>query len=227
MFSSKQAVIFIPPKVISTSQINLYRSCPRSYYLKYIVGLKSPIPSPQLEFGLKIHSLISSGKFVSEDIREQEMLTRAQNFLKTLPTGGISETSYEDKQNPARFYGDICGHRAVGVFDKFWEPEECIGIDWKSGPLHTSYVDQYEIQGYFLSELFRQRYSTPLKRISFKFLADDATYDAKILSDEKTYKKAERAIKNALSNIEKEKFEKKCSGRCDFCDMSPFCCMEI
>lgn len=216
----------MPPKIISTSQVNLYRNCPRAYYLKYIIGLKSPIASPQLEFGSKIHSMISQRNFVSEDVREQEQLLRAQKFLECLPSGGIAETSYEDKNNPARFYGDISGKRAVAVFDWLWEPDDCIGLDWKTGVFHKTYSDQYEIQGYFLSELYKQKYDVPMKRLIFKFLGDDVTYEAQLLRDEKIYKKAERAIKNSLSNIEKEKFEKKCSGRCSFCDMNVFCCMD-
>lgn len=215
------------PKVISPSQVNTYRNCPRNYYLKYVLYLKSPIESPQLVFGSKIHSMISQRNFTSEDPREQQMLTRAQKFLETMPPGGLTETSYEDKSNPAKFYGDIQGQRSVAVFDQLWEPDDCTGLDWKTGSLHTSYVDQYEIQGYFLSELYKQKYGVPMKRLPFKFLADDKTYEVKLLEDEKSYKKAERAVKNVLNNIEKEKFDKKCSGLCNFCDNSMFCSMDL
>jgi hypothetical protein len=171
--------------------------------------------------------MISKRNFVSEDPREQQMLTRAQKFLETMPPGGLIETDFKDKSNPAKFYGDIQGQRAVAIFDQLWEPDDCLGIDWKSGVQHTSYVDQYEIQGYFLSELYKQKYSTSMKKLFFKFLADDKTYEVKLLEDEKSYKKADRAVKNVLNNIEKEKFDKKCSGLCNFCDNAMFCPMDL
>ena len=217
----------MPPKVISTSQINLYRNCPRSYYLKYVAGIKTDIPAPQLEFGSKIHSMISSGNFKSDDPREKEMLERAERFLTTLPQGGIFETSYEDKNNRARFYGDVCGHRAVGIFDIFWEPpDEPMGTDWKTGSLRKSHTDSYEIQGYFLNELYKQRYDTPLKRLPFKFLADDQVYQPELLFDAKENLKTEKRIIKALKSIEEGKFDRKCSGLCAWCEYSCVCPME-
>ncbi len=215
------------PKIISPSQINLYRSCPRNYYLKYVANIKSPVESPQLEFGSKIHSMISKRNFVSEDIREQEMLTRAQKFLETLPPGGLIETNFEDRDNPARFFGNIFGHRAISVFDQLWEPDDCVGLDWKTGSLKSSYTDSYEIQGYFLNELYKQKYGKALKRLPFIFLANDKVYEPKILVDEKIRAKTERSIKKVLLNIEEEKYDKKCSGLCSWCEMSMFCPLDI
>jgi hypothetical protein len=170
--------------------------------------------------------MISERNFVSENVGEQEMLLRAKRFLATLPPGGVVETTYEDKQNPARFYGEVCGHKAVAVFDQFWEPDDCVGLDWKTGAFHKSYSGQYEIQGYFLTELYKQKYDVPMRDLSFKFLADDKTYKVNLLSDEKAHKKAERAVRNALSGIEEGNFGRKCSGLCSFCDVSMFCPMD-
>ena len=52
---------------ISASKINTYHSCPRKYYLQYILNLKEPIESPWLEFGSRVHSKLSNNIFESED----------------------------------------------------------------------------------------------------------------------------------------------------------------
>ena len=209
--------------ILSFSQLNTYLSCPRSYYLKYLLKLKAPITSPWLVFGSKIHNMLSNNIFESEDPVEYQMLQRGKKFLESMPDNPIHETSYNDAANPCRFYGDIFGNRTVGIFDVFWEPEVCRGADFKTGSMYKTYVDHFEMQAYILNQLFKQKYDSNLKAFYFKFLKDDSIYQPKCLNDEKVSKKIEKSIKNILFNIEEGNYPKKCGKLCEKCDMNCFC----
>jgi len=122
--------------MISTSKINTYRHCPHKYFLQYIQKIKVDIKSEALEMGSRVHALISSRVFKSDIRIEQAMLTRAEAILGMYPPDPILETTYEDPKNPGRFYGDVCGERAVGIFDFHWVDLPFAG-DWKTGNLNS------------------------------------------------------------------------------------------
>lgn len=213
-------------KMISASKLNVYHSCPRKFYLQYIKNLKSPLESPWLEFGSKVHSNLANEVFESEDPVEHEMLQRGKKFLSGMPLNPVKETTYADKNNPGRFFGDVLGQRAVGIFDLHW-PTECIGADWKTGSFYKSFTQHFDMQAWVLNELFKQAYDKPLKGFYFPFLKTDTVYQPACITDEKENKKVEKAIKKILSGMEEEKYEKKCSNLCGSCNMSVLCCLDI
>jgi len=212
---------------ISASKINTYHSCPRKYYLQYILNLKEPIESPWLEFGSRVHSKLSNNIFDSEDPQEQIMLKNGKKFLDSMPKNPIRETSYEDSNNPGRFFGDVLGHRAVGIFDLHWTPDTSMAADYKTGQFWKSYTSHFDMQAWMLNELFKQKYDQPLKRFCFAFLKDGTIYEPECITDEKASKKTERAINKILNGIESEKFTKKCGNLCNSCGMNTLCCLDI
>jgi len=217
----------MPPRNISYSQVSCYAKCPYQFYLKYVLGEKEPIKSPALELGSKVHDMIAKGMFVSSDPTEQTMLTNAKKFLDSMPSGGISETSFNDPHNPGRFYGSVCGQSAVAVFDVYWEPEVSTGCDFKSGKFYSSYTDQFEMQCYFLNETFKQKYDQNLKKFHFLFLRDGSVYSPKLLTEDKIKNKTEKAIKKVLFGISEGNYEKKCSSFCNYCGMNTICALGL
>lgn len=171
--------------------------------------------------------MIARQDFSSEDPIEKEMLIRARNFLAKMPPNPIFETKYSDgDKNPGRFYGNVLGQRAISVFDVHWI-EDPNAIDWKTGNFYSTYTEHFEIQGYFLSELYRQKYDKSLKNIYFKFLKDDHEYVAKVVNDIKAKSKIEKTIKKVLYNIEEGEYPKNCGKLCSSCDYSSVCSLDL
>ena len=214
------------PKVISASQIKTYLDCPRVYYLRYILGMKEPVKSDFLERGSRIHSQISNLDFESDNAEEQGFLLNAKNFLASKSGTPSFETSYESKENPNKFFGEICGRRAIAIIDAFWD-EDPDAVDWKVSKLSKYNLEHYEIQAFFCSELFKQNKNKALKNFYFKFLKDDGLYAARILSEPEYKTKIEKKIRKALENIEEEKFEKKCGKLCEWCGFNGVCPLKI
>jgi CRISPR/Cas system-associated exonuclease Cas4 (RecB family) len=214
-------------KSISASAINSYYSCPRKFYLQYILKLKSPVESPHLKLGSDIHSKLSQNVFESEDLVEHAMLQNGKKFIDNMPSNPVKETTYSDKSNPGRFFGEIFGLRAVGIFDLYWPPEECIGADFKSGSFYKSYTSHFDMQSWILNELFKQKFNKPLKRFYFPFLKTGEIYEPPCIKDEKENKKVEKAIKKIVDGMEEEQYGKKCGNLCDSCGLSCFCCMDL
>jgi len=128
--------------VISTSQILEFLKCPLSFKVKYVLKAPSPEPpSPALEKGSRVHGAIADGTTL-EDAEEQAMVERARAWLATAPPDPIHETTYEDRNNPGRFFGDLLGTtRAIGIFDVHWN-EPAMAVDWKTGGFKPKYVRQ-------------------------------------------------------------------------------------
>lgn len=210
------------PKVISTSQINTYRHCPKKYFFQYIMKIPVETKSPWLELGSKVHERIAKRDFVSSDLMIRIMLRNAQKFLNNMPPNPIMETTYEDKNNPGRFFGDILGRRAIGIFDYHWIDYPMAG-DWKTGKFDQRFTDSLEIQSYILSELYRQKYDFPLKRFYFNFIKFGITYKAICITDEDVRSKIESNIRDALIFIEEGHFPRKRGILCNYCDYAKDC----
>jgi len=212
---------------ISASKITTYHSCPRKFYLQYILNLKEPVESPWLELGNRIHSKLANGVFDSEDITEKGMLQNGKKFLDSMPPKPICETSYSDSKNPGRFYGEVLGQKAVGIFDVHWSPDISEGADYKTGNFFKSFTSHFDMQAWILNELFKQKYDQPLKRFCFAFLKDGSVYEPECIKDEKASKKIEKSIKKVLFNIEEGNYPKKCGNLCDKCGLNMFCSMDL
>jgi len=207
------------PKVFSPSQINTYRQCPKKYFFQYIEKIPIEIESPWLEIGSKVHSQISEYNFESDDLQLKSMLRNAQRFLNSMPPKPIMETTYEDKNNPGRFYGDVLGRRFVGVFDYHWVDHQIAG-DWKTGKLDLQFTDGYEVQAYILSEMYKQKYDKPLEKFYFNFLRIDTIYNPRCIKEDTD---AKMQIEKALEGIESWSFNKSIGLLCDYCEYKSFC----
>jgi hypothetical protein len=210
------------PKVISTSQINTYRHCPRQYFLRYVMKIETDTKSPALELGSKIHSSISNRCFDSDILIEKLMLTRAKAILDMYPPNPILETTYEDPHNPGRFFGDVLGKRAIGIFDFHWTDLPFAG-DWKTGKFYPQYTESFEVQAYILNQLYKQHYDKHLNGFSFEFLKVGKVYDAKCLKEQESKNTIENAIKETFENIEWCKFDRQKGPLCKWCDLSKYC----
>lgn len=208
--------------MISTSKINTYRHCPHKFWLQYVQKIKVDIKSEALEMGSRVHALISSRIFKSDVPIEQAMLTRAAAILSMYPPDPVLETTYEDPKNPGRFYGDVCGERAVGIFDFHWIDLPFAG-DWKTGKFDPRYTDSYEVQAYILNELYKQKYDQALKGFSFEFLKVGKLYDAHCLIEQDARHYAEGIVKAALEGITEEQFDRQKGPLCAWCEYADYC----
>lgn len=207
--------------MISASKINTYIKCPRNYYLSYII--KVPFePSPEMLRGSRIHEKISNFDFSSEDVLERHMLKNANSFLQKLPPNPIMETTYEDKNNPGRFYGDLFNQRTVGIFDFHWKDPSIAG-DWKTGKLNPRFTKGYEVQAYILNELYKQKYNTCLEKFYFKFLRDGAVYQAKCLHPSLERNAITDMILDALCGIETKEYHPIRGPLCKWCGVRDYC----
>jgi len=210
------------PKVISTSQINTYRHCPRKYFLQYVLKIKTDIKSEALEMGSRVHAGISSRIFKSDIPIEHLMLTRAKAILEMYPPNPILETTYEDPDNPGRIWGNLHGKRAICVFDFHWSDIPFAG-DWKTGKFDPRYVDGFEVQAYISNELYKEKYGRPLNGFSFEFLKVGKIYNATCLVESEKKHEIEETLDQALENINLCKFDK-CKGPlCNWCDLIEYC----
>lgn len=214
------------PKVISTSQINTYRHCPRKYFLQYVLKIKTDVKSEALEMGSRVHDSISKHIFKSDNPIEYLMLTRAKAILDMYPPNPILETTYEDPNNPGRIWGELHGKRAICVFDFHWADIPFAG-DWKTGKFDPRYTDSFEMQAYISGELYKYKYGKPLLGFSFEFLKIGKIYDAMCLSESEKRSEIENALKETLENINLCKFNK-CKGPlCNWCDLIEYCKRDV
>src|SRR5574343_668092 len=141
--------------MMSASRINTYIHCPKKYFFQYVQGLPFA-PSEAMILGSKVHGKIAIFDFSGDNTLERHMLNHAKKFLDGLPANPVMETTYEDKNNPGRVFGDVFGQRTVGIFDFHW-PDKGIAGDWKTCKLDMRYTQGYDVQAYILAELFKQK----------------------------------------------------------------------
>jgi hypothetical protein len=180
------------------------------------------VKPPWLELGSKVHEQIAKRDFNSTDLMIRTMLRNAQKFLNSMPPNPIMETTYEDKNNPGRFFGDILGRRAIGIFDYHWVDHPMAG-DWKTGKFDKRFTDSLETQAYILGELYKQKYGNPLKQFYFNFIKFGITFKPECLSDETAKLNVESNIRDALTFIEKGHFPRKRGILCNYCDYVKEC----
>jgi CRISPR/Cas system-associated exonuclease Cas4 (RecB family) len=214
------------PKVVSASQINTYLNCPFKFKYQYVDKL--PITESEvMKFGSHIHSKIAKGDFESDDEKAKRMLEEAKSFLGDMPTKPIFETTYEDRNNPGRFWGNVFGRRAIAILDAHWvkSPKtlKTIALDWKTGKFHQNYTGSFEIQAYIGSKLYEQAYEDPLDYFYFKFLASGDVYEAKCLHNTRSQKSVETKIQKALDGMKSGDFPKKHTPLCSYCDYAALC----
>lgn len=207
--------------MISASKINTYIHCPKKYFFQYV--MKMPfVPSEAMKLGSRVHGKIAKLDFSSDNLTERHMLRNAKWFLETMPDNPVMETTYEDKNNPGRLFGDIFGQRAIGIFDFHW-PDHALAGDWKTGKLDMRYTQSYDVQAYILAELFRQKYGRPLKAFHFKFLRDGGHYVPGCLAPSEKRDATTDLILDALVGITSEEY-RKCKGPlCNWCDAKKLC----
>ncbi len=208
------------PKGYSTSHILTKRMCGHKFLLAYVFKAKGK-PSDSAKFGSDVHSEIAQGIFKSYDPDKQKMLDIALGYLHKMPENPVFETTYEDKNNPGKFYGKIFDQPFMGMFDVHWV-EERIGVDWKTGSQKEDKGD-YEIQAYILNELFNQKYKHNLRKFEFVFVKNGEIYEAKSIQNGAVRIRTEKKIKNALESIQRYEFEKKVSWACEWCDYKGLC----
>jgi hypothetical protein len=210
------------PKVISTSQINTYRHCPYQYFLRYVLKIQTDIKSPELERGSRIHSNISNRIFESDDPLENDMLSRAKAILDMYPPNPILETTHEDPNNPGRFFGNVLGKRAIGIFDFHWANIPFAG-DWKTGNFYEEYTESFEIQAFILDELYNNKYDKHLKGFSFEFLKSGKLYNAKSIAESETKSDIKELIHEAFENIDSGQFDRNKGILCKWCNLIEYC----
>lgn len=207
--------------MISATKINTYIHCPKKYFFQYVQGLPF-VPSEAMLLGSKVHGKIAAFDFSGDNALERHMLNHAKKFLNGMPANPVMETTYEDKNNPGRFFGDVFGQRTVGIFDFHW-PDHVIGGDWKTGKLDKRYTQSYDVQAYILAELFKQKYNRDLETFYFKFLRDGGLYPAECLKPSEKRDQTTDLILDALVGITSEDY-RKCKGPlCNWCDARKLC----
>lgn len=207
--------------MISASKINTYLHCPKKYFYQYVQGLPF-VPFEAMIRGSRVHSKIAVFDFKSNDVLELHMLRNAKWFLETLPSDPVMETTYEDKHNPGRFFGNVFGQWTVGIFDFHW-PDHGIAGDWKTGKLDLRYTQSYDVQAYILAELFKQKYNRDLAEFHFKFLRDGGHYVPDCLTPSEKRDATTDLILDALVGITSEDYPR-CKGPlCNWCDARKLC----
>lgn len=207
--------------MMSASKINTYLHCPKQYFFRYVQGMPF-VPNEAMIRGSRVHGKISTFDFESNDSLDRHMLRNAKKFLDSMPESPIMETTYEDKKNPGRFFGDVFGQKTVGIFDFHW-PDHSMAGDWKTGKLDSRYTQSYDVQAYILAELFKQKYNRDLKTFYFKFLRDGGLYQAKSITESEIRDQTTDLILDALVGIDSGDY-KKCRGPlCNWCDAKNIC----
>jgi hypothetical protein len=209
------------PKGYSPSHILTKRKCGYKFLLAYIFKATGKKTHP-LIYGSDIHSDIAHGIFKSEDQTTQKMLMVAQNFLSKMPGNPIFETTFEDKNNPGKFYGTIFNQHFMCIFDVHWI-KALQGVDWKASEHKETYEGDWEIQAYISNELFKQNYDHGLEKFTFVCLKDGYEYEAKSIYPGPVRTRTEKKIKNALDSIQRYEFEKKVSWACQWCEYQGMC----
>jgi len=208
--------------MISSSAINIYRQCPLKYKFKYIERLPILDAAPWMKHGSEIHRKISNHDFESKNLMDRIMLRNAKTFLTTMPPNPIMETTYEDKNNPGRFYGVLMGRAAVGIFDYHWRDVPIAG-DWKTGKFYTRFNEHLEIQAFILDELYYQHYGNHLREFYFNFIKANTIYVPRCISITKVHDDIEYYITNALDQIDAGYFPMKNSTLCNYCEYKTEC----
>jgi len=180
------------------------------------------VPSEAMLLGSRVHAKIAKFDFSSDVLLERHMLANAKKFLDAQPQNPIMETTYEDKKNPGRFFGEVFGQKTVGIFDFHWIDPAMAG-DWKTGKLDIRYTQSYDVQAYILAELYKQTYNTSLHKFYFKFLRDGGLYQARSIAESSLRDQTTDLILDALIGIDSEDY-RKCKGPlCNWCDARKLC----
>lgn len=207
---------------LSPTALNQYIKCGLAFKVQYILKATPPEPAtPQMQKGSRIHEAIAAG-YDLDDPDEQGMVERARAYLLACSGDPIMETKHGDRFNPGRMAGEFYGHPAVAVFDVHWL-EPSMAIDWKTGAFNTRYTNSQEVQAYILAELYSQKYGQPLEQMSFVFLPDGTTYEARCIGVPKVRKRIATMIEKAVRGIEGGEFEKKSTPLCRHCVWRTYC----
>ena len=212
------------PTVCSTSQITTYGNCPRQYAYKYVLKVPTLVTPEAMAKGARVHEAIAASKVGTDidDPEERQMVDRAARFLEVFPPNPVLETTYEDRKNPGRFYGDVCGHRFVGIFDVHWTGPN-VAVDWKTGTYKPKYATPLETQAYILGELYRETYGDDLEVMAFVFLKSGDVHYARALGEGRSRTAAEKRIETALAQIAAREWPKKPSPLCGYCEHRELC----
>lgn len=210
------------PRGFSPSHIIGYRSCPRQFFIRYVLKIRIAVTSPILEMGSRVHDAIARQMFESDNPEVQAYLNVAKEAMRTLPSNPVLETTYEDKNNPGRFFGRCFSYPFAGTFDIHWL-DPAMGADWKTGSYKERKNGDYEIQAYLLNELFKQKYGFYLTEFRLIFLKDGYEYYAKSLIQGRSRTVTEKSILNALRDIHARRFPRKESFACGWCEVSQYC----
>jgi hypothetical protein len=210
------------PRGFSPSYIIGYRSCPRQFFIRYVLKVKPDFISPILEMGSRVHTAISQQVFRSDNPDEHAYLQVAREMLAELPGNPVFETTYDDPSNPGMFKGRCFSYPFIGFFDIHWV-DPAMGADWKTGSYKQRKNPEYEIQAYILNELYQQKQGYKLNEFRFIFLADGEIYRAKSITPGSWRDRTEGRIKDAIRDIHAYRFPKKRSFACDWCEVSEYC----
>ena len=209
------------PKMYSTSQVTAYGTCPRQYAYRYVLKIPVLTTPEAMAKGSRIHAAIADGSGCAAS-DEQAMVEKARRYLDIFPDDPIIETTYEDRQNPGRLRGTVCGYPFVGIFDVHWT-EPAVGLDWKTGNYKPKYSTGLETQGYVLGELYRSEYDTDLEALAFVFLKTGDVHYAKAIHEGRSRTAAENRIEKAIDGIQCREFDKKRSPLCHYCEHKAIC----
>lgn len=209
------------PKTFSTSQVTTYLTCPRQYAYKYVLRIPTLVTPEAMEKGSRIHAAIADGTDLPNP-DEQQMVDKARRYLQEFPEDPILETTYEDRQNPGRLRGEVCGYNFVGIFDVHWT-EPALGVDWKTGKYKPKYSTNLETQGYILGELYRNKYDAYMDEIAFVFLRTGDVHYAKSIREGRSRDAAEKRIEKAVNGAQARDFDKKRSPLCNYCEHKAIC----
>lgn len=216
------------PRFCSTSQITTYGICPRQYTYKYVLRVPSLTTSEAMEIGSRVHSAIADAS-EEADLRsdvEREMVARARAYQAAFPPDPIYETTFEDRENPGRIYGDIDGHTFVGIFDVHWLTPR-IALDWKTGNYKPRYTTSLETQAYILGELYAEKYDQTLDDMLFMFLRTNDIHYAKAVTEGRSRTAAIKRIRTTLERIEAREFKKCISPLCQYCEHAEICKIDV
>ena len=233
-------------RAISQSQINLYKSCPYSYKLKYVDGHEPMFYDPSIMYvGGAVHDAIDNyyKHCYTKDNDKAQILSLTYRYLRdnwdtTLPVEYLKK-AYQCVCNFAEFEFNnqhelatkpltevkIYANDIMGIID-YVDLNNQVVIDWKTNA-KASLGRSYKMQAIMYKKLMKYQFDVDIKKLRFQFLFVDEFRDVnfsnpKLLEIEHDLMLCKEQIKDAWRTLNFPKVPK-AKNTCRWCNYRFYC----
>lgn len=213
---------------MSKSKMNLYRKCPRKFYIEnYTIYGEDRVSNEAAKKGSTLHELFELYNKNSPEFDYYEQFLMKDDFYKThignffiiLSMFGLDRAAYAER----KLYDEE--KNLVGIIDAIYEKDgKHILVDYKTGKYRESDYKDYLDELHLYVYLVQKTTDIKIDQVGIFFTASPNDSFIEVV-EEKRIKSILRKFDNTVKKIEAKKFDAKPSWLCNYCEYAYICDM--